>query len=207
MVPGRHAIETALDLSRIPALARNGGVPQIPPNVIDIIRIAAGSSKACEEAADATGESPEILVEVARFYLQQCLFRPEADSYRVLGLRPGASRATARTHMRLLMEWLHPDRNGELDSVYAERVLNAWREISSGGEIARRTLQPRPPSQGPKRGSAGVRLPWIEKPMQKRSGRTLRWVLLASLLLAVVLWVLYSAVIPVRWIAAFSSLP
>jgi hypothetical protein len=60
------------------------------------------------------------------------LFRQDADCYRILGIEPTASRATARNHMRWLLEWLHPDRNNnQWDAVYAERVLRAWREVSA----------------------------------------------------------------------------
>ena len=72
------------------------------------------------------------MIEASRFYLQQVLFRPDADCYRILGIEPTASRATARSHMRWLLQWLHPDRNhNSWDAVYAERVLKAWREVSA----------------------------------------------------------------------------
>src|SRR5512139_2036571 len=126
----RHVIELALDLARMPALARTSTVPALPPNIIELIRIAAASPEACQAAVVKTGEPTPVVIEAARFYLQQMLFRPEADCYRILGLEPSASRATARTHMRWLLQWLHPDRNNNSwDAVYAERVLRAWREV------------------------------------------------------------------------------
>src|SRR5262249_26695937 len=101
--------------------------------------IAAACPEACEAAAARTGEPTAVLIEAARFYLQQVLFRPEADCYRILGIKPADSRETARNHMRWLLEWLHPDRNGNSwDAVYAERVLKAWREVSnSHGSVAK----------------------------------------------------------------------
>src|SRR5215469_14603533 len=108
---GRHVIDLALDLARIPAVARSTGAPAIPPNVIELMRIAAGSPEACEAAVAKTGERTSVVIEAARFYLQQVLLRPDADCYRVLGIKPATSRATAREHMRWLLEWLHPDRN------------------------------------------------------------------------------------------------
>src|SRR5262249_26468193 len=85
-----------------------------------------------EAAAARTGEPTAVLIEAARFYLQQVLFRPEADCYRILGIKPADSRETARNHMRWLLEWLHPDRNNNSwDAVYAERVLKAWRRVSN----------------------------------------------------------------------------
>src|SRR6516165_11204763 len=124
-----HVIDLALDLARMPALARSRVVVPLPPNIIELMRVAAASPEACEAAVAGTGEPTSVVIEAARFYLQQVLFRPDADCYRILGIKPTASRATAREHMRWLLEWLHPDRNNNSwDAVYAERVLKAWRE-------------------------------------------------------------------------------
>ena len=132
-----HVINLALDLARMPTLARSSVVPPLPPNIIELMRIAAASPEACQAAVAQTGEPRHVLIEAARFYLQQVLFRPDADCYRILGIRPAASRATAREHMRWLLEWLHPDRNNKSwDAVYAERVLKAWREVSAANGSA-----------------------------------------------------------------------
>jgi hypothetical protein len=167
-----HVIELALDLARMPALARGSVVP-VPPNIIELMRIAAASPEACQAAVVRTGQPNRVLIEAARFYLQQVLFRPDADCYRILGIQPTASRETARSHMRWLMEWLHPDRNkGSWDAVYAERVLKAWREVSATNGT---TAKPSPPlargsfKRTKKAGVRVVRLPWIERPVEHRS--------------------------------------
>jgi hypothetical protein len=189
---GRYAIEMALDLARMPALARNSVEPPIPQNIAELMSIAAESPGACREAAAATGETVPAVIDAARFYLQHALFRPDADSYRILGLRPGASRATARSHMRLLMQWLHPDRNGDLEAVYAERVLKAWREVSTAGKSGKpdHVRAARKPNGGP-----GVRLPWIKRPHKQRPAGFWRsvasWVLPSSL---VIVFLLLSAI-------------
>jgi hypothetical protein len=167
----RHAIDLALDFARMPALARTPVSPPIPHDIIEVMRIAAASPKACQDAAAATGEPIPTLIDAARFYLQQSLLRPEADCHRVLGLQPGAPRATARSHMRLLLQWLHPDRNSDLDAVYAERVLRAWREVSNGhgeppGSVAQRREMNGQISQ--------FRLPWIKRPITRPGARTRR---------------------------------
>src|SRR5262249_26263590 len=127
-----HVVQLALDLARMPTLARTSVLSPLPPNIVELIRIGPASPKACKAAITKTGEPATVLIEAARFYLQQVLFRPEADCYRILGIEPTASRATARSHMRWLLQWLHPDRNGNSwDAVYAERVLRAWREVSA----------------------------------------------------------------------------
>src|SRR5262245_9447020 len=134
----QHVIELALELSRMPALARTSVLPPLPPNIIELMHIAAASPVACELAVAATGEPTPGVIEAARFYLQHLLFRPDADCYRILVIEPNASRATARSHMRWLLQWLHPDRNrNSWDAVYTERVLKAWREVSaSNAEVS-----------------------------------------------------------------------
>ena len=162
-----HVIELAVDLARMPALARTSALPPLPPNIIELMRIAAASPEACQKAVAKTGEPIAVLIEAARFYLQQVLFRADADCYRILGIEPTASRATARDHMRWLMEWLHPDRNNNSwDGVYAERVLKAWREVSARPSFA---LTPASSSEKKRRRSQTIRRPWIERPVERPS--------------------------------------
>ena len=123
MAPQR-AVDLALDLVRMPAVASSMAAAPIPTDVLDVVRIAAESPEHCR--------AERALIEAARFYVQQILLRPEADCYRILGLRPGDSREKARTHMRWLLEWLHPDRNHGWDAIYAKRIVKAWREVAAG---------------------------------------------------------------------------
>jgi hypothetical protein len=169
-----HMIELALDLARMPALARSSVVPPLPPNLIELMRIAAASPEACQAAVVQTGEPRHVVIEAARFYLQQVLFRPDADCYRILGIQPAASRETARSHMRWLLEWLHPDRNtnnNSWDAVYAERVLKAWREVSSatnGSAAKSGSALARVSSNQKKKGrSQAIRLRWVEYPTSR----------------------------------------
>jgi hypothetical protein len=194
-----HVIGLALDLARMPALARSAVIPPLPPNIIELMRIAAASPEACQAAAAQTGEPSLVLIEAARFYLQQVLFRPDADCYRILGIQPTASRATARDHMRWLLEWLHPDRNNNSwDAVYAERVLKAWREVSdANGSVAKPSfaLARVSSNQKKKRRSPATQLPWIERPVGGRSlamrnaHRTfVLWAVPAGLVIIVLAW-------------------
>ena len=172
-MPQPHVIDLALDLARMPAVARSRVVPALPPNIIELMRIAAASPEACEAAVTRTGEPSPVVIEAARFYLQQALFRPGADCYRILGIEPAASRTTARSHLRWLLAWLHPDRNNNSwDAVYAERVLKAWREVSAAnGAIAKLNfpLERASSNRGSRVSIRRVRLPWIERPVERRS--------------------------------------
>jgi hypothetical protein len=167
---GPRGIALALDLARMPALAHSVESPALPTDIFDIMRIAAGAPESCQSASQVTGQPPAVLIEAARFYLQQMLLRPDADSYRVLGLPPDASRELARRHMRCLLQWLHPDVNRDWDSVYAERVLKAWREVSSNIDCSpnsRSHVLAGPGSKALANSGPRIRMPWIEKP-QKR---------------------------------------
>jgi hypothetical protein len=191
-----HVIELALDLARMPALARSSVVPPLPPNIIELMRIAAASPQACRAAAAQTGEPSHVLVEAARFYLQQVLFRPNADCYRILGIQPAASRATAREHMRWLLEWLHPDRNNNnnsWDTVYAERVLKAWHEVSNGSAKPSSALVQVSSSQKKMGRSRPIRMAWIEREYQSLAMRNpyrslILWAVPAGLLIIVLAW-------------------
>jgi hypothetical protein len=202
----RHVIDFALDLARMPALARIAVAPALPPNIVELMRIAAACPEACQAAAAETGEPAAVLIEAARFYLQQMLLRPDADCYRVLGIEPTASRAKARSHMRWLLEWLHPDRNdNQWDGVYAERVLRAWREVSAFHPTnAQRDFSLAVALNTRKGGDTEpIWLPWVAHSV-KRPSSTLRnsyvaffiWAILASLV--VIFLALWSADLLIR---------
>jgi hypothetical protein len=165
---GPRGIDLALDLARMPALAKTLEKPPLPADIFDVIQIAAGSPEACQWAAQETGQPAEVLVDAARFYLQHVLLRDDADPYRVLGLPPGASREAARRHLGCLLQWLHPDVNTDWDSVYAGRVLKAWRKISANSASSRPLNSGSHVLGGPRVNSrATMRMPWIEKSRDK----------------------------------------
>jgi len=168
----RHVIDLALDLARMPALARSSVLPLPPANIIELMRIAAACPEACEAAVAKTGEPTPVVIEAARFYLQTVLLRPEADCYRILGIDPTTSRTTARNHLRWLLQWLHPDRNNNSwDAVYAERVLKAWREVCAFDAGAAKPSVRVPSSSNKKnQGKIGaIWVPWIERAGRRRS--------------------------------------
>ncbi len=73
-----------------------------------------------------------------RFYLQQILFQPDADAYRLLGLASDAAPESVQRHYRWLQSWLHPDRRGdEWEALLATRVNWAWKHLRT--DAARRS--------------------------------------------------------------------
>lgn len=124
------AIEQALALLRAPALLPSVRQRPLPEDLPQLFRLAAGDEEALAQIEAATGEARPRLAEAATFYLQQVLFAPGADHYRTLGVAAGASDEQIRQHYRLLLRWLHPDRNrDEWDAVYADRVNRAWQDL------------------------------------------------------------------------------
>ena len=122
----------ALDLLQSPSSVKILRAAPLPPDVVTILRIAAGDEEASSQAADATRHSPKSIREAAAFYIEQILLHPDADYYRVLGARPDASTAELRRNMALLIRWLHPDRqNGAERSIFTARVTKAWSELKT----------------------------------------------------------------------------
>ena len=133
MLEGRQALDLALDLARMPTLANAMRAGPLPPDTLVVIRIAAGCSRTSGEAVKATGLKSSTIREACLLYLQEILLASNSDSHRVLGVQPGASRNVMREHMRWLLKWLHPDGNqNDWESVFAERVIKAWREVGAG---------------------------------------------------------------------------
>lgn len=124
--------DLVLALFREPGLIAELRDHALPDDVGLVIRIAAGEAAALVNAAESTGESSEVMVEASVFYLQQILFAPNADPYRVLGAAADASQDLLRENYRWLMKWLHPDRNQDgWEAVYADRVNMAWQDLKT----------------------------------------------------------------------------
>jgi hypothetical protein len=155
-----------------------------PADSLVVIRIAAGCPKTLRDAVRATGVGPDAVRDACVLYLQQIHFAPGADSYRVLGVRSDAPRSEMREHMRWLMTWLHPDENrGEWESVFAERVLRAWREAGTKKGASSVAAVAGPGSVPPKRRSRRLRFPvhrWVALPLAPESGSRARSPLLGE---------------------------
>lgn len=95
----------------------------------------------------ASTDGPEA--DTAGAYLQAVCLYAGSPPWRCLGLAPGADPARAKEHHRLLIKWLHPDRNPEA-RVLAERVNTAWRALKAGAlpvpvPVPRHAPPPMPP--------------------------------------------------------------
>lgn len=193
--PAAQLLETALALQRAPGERFRLRERPLPPGLVHLLEIAAASPQALEAAATELGEPEPVLVEAARFYLEQVLFAdPDADAYRVLGLSPDATHDTVRLHHRWLQRWLHPDRAQAGDaSVFATRVNQAFAQLRTP-EVRHaydvRLAEARLAGASAPLPADTVRHWEHAEAEMPRHGRRSRWLLAAALVACVVLAVL-----------------
>lgn len=131
------ALFEALRLLELPAGVPRARTCRFPADVGLLIRLLAGDETSLEEARHAHSEAVAVLLDAAEFYLLQVCFTPGVDSYRVLGVNRDAPSEQIREHYRLLVRWLHPDRNSDAwQTVYLDRVNQAWRDLRHPSERA-----------------------------------------------------------------------
>ncbi|MHB8474458.1 MAG: J domain-containing protein [Gammaproteobacteria bacterium] len=141
------ALELALALYHAPIQRFALPGRPLPDDIGVVIQIASGSLSLLEEAATRHHERKETILEASRFYLQQVLFAPDADAYRVLGLAPDAPAERIREHYRQLQRWLHPDRRGDdWEAGFATRVNWAWQHLRN--DASRRAYDAQREMQG-----------------------------------------------------------
>lgn len=128
----RMALKTAVDLLHVPSQVRLVRSEPLPEGVVTLLRIAAADEDCTQTAAALMDRTPDLMGKAAMFFIEQILFAPDADSYRVLGAGPQATSGELRRNVGLLMRWLHPDldRRGER-SVFISRVTTAWNNVKT----------------------------------------------------------------------------
>ena len=126
------ALEVALALMRSPPMRNSLRLRPLPEDISDVIELAARIPGRIETAAHRSGESPEYVLEAARFYVREMMLFSGADAYRVLGVSPDAHAEQIKSHYRHLQHWLHPDRRGDdWESIFSTRINAAWSELRS----------------------------------------------------------------------------
>src|SRR5215471_7285452 len=106
MMQHASALEAALYLVKSPSQVRLIRSRPLPDGVDVLLRIAANDAGTIRQAADWLGRSPETIRQAAAFFIEQILFFPEADSYRVLGATRNVGNGDLRRNMALLLRWL-----------------------------------------------------------------------------------------------------
>jgi DnaJ-like protein len=125
-------LKIAIDLMHVPSRIRLLRTEPLPDGVETLLRIAAGDDEAVGVAVALTGRSRGEVRQAATFFIEQILFAPGNDGYRVLGATPQASATELRSNVALLLRWLHPD-VGPQDarSIFIGRVTAAWNDLKT----------------------------------------------------------------------------
>ncbi len=125
------ALRTAVNLYRQPSLARSlekKGLPQGMAELLGVVSTADDSS----QLADELGSSPSELRAACILFLQTVVFYQGASDSRLLALPENFNSAQLRDHKRLLLKWLHPDRNhNSWESKLFLRVQSAASRLQS----------------------------------------------------------------------------
>ncbi len=131
-VAAASAVSYALDLVKVPAAVPAARAARFPTDITTLLRLVAMDSTTIEQSVTLTGESEAQLLDAAEFFVLQVCFTPGIDSYRILGANRDDPIARIREHYRLLVRWLHPDRNSDAwQTVFLDRVNGAWRDLRS----------------------------------------------------------------------------
>ncbi len=124
------ALEQALTfISRTDLIATARQQP-LPSGVTELLKISSGDNDSLLTAQESSRHSQEDVRHAAEFYVQQILFAPDSNHYRVLGVDPDDAEAKIKLHYRLLVRWLHPDKNSsDWEVVFSERINRAWHAL------------------------------------------------------------------------------
>lgn len=155
------ALAAALLLARRPTLAKTARSQSLPPDLITLIRIAAGTPETLRRAVQLTGKDPTFIRAAAVFYLEEVLGTEGSDDYRVLGLTPDASFDDIAEHTRWLTRWLLPHLGRpDPEAAHLDRVLAAWSRLKTPeGRAAARRAAPRPDAENDNSARAPKGLP------------------------------------------------
>lgn len=131
-MPSPSSLHLALDLAQSPILAAVMRRQPVPEDALMLVRLAGGDEEVLQKAVRRTGRESAQLRAAATFYIQQVLWQPDADHYRVLGASSDADAQTLAEHMRFFMKWLHPDGQAAKPSSRSlGRVLEAWEAVKT----------------------------------------------------------------------------
>ena len=111
--PAMHniAIQDALNLYRQPTLVHKMECSELPHDIITVLKVVSRSDDLSLEAAAELGSTPRELRAACILYLQTVVFHQAASDARLLALTTTNNPSQLRDHKRLLLKWLHPDRN------------------------------------------------------------------------------------------------
>jgi hypothetical protein len=135
----RSAIDQALLLKQQPALANTFRSAALPQGMSNVIRLASDEGGRREELAQLLDIDVNILQKAATDYLLQICLYPKSDYLRCLCINNVFDFKLAKEHHKLLLKWLHPDRNAQ-NIAYAERVNQAWAWFKNQNNVVDQVL-------------------------------------------------------------------
>ena len=104
-------LKSAIALYRQPLLARRMESAKLPGGMGQVLRVAAGGLDHAEIYSAECGASAKEIYESALFFLRTVVMHQNASDARVLALYEPIDVEQLRNHKRLMLKWLHPDRN------------------------------------------------------------------------------------------------
>jgi hypothetical protein len=129
---GRTALKVAIGLLHVPSQAQLIRSEPLPDDVMLLLRIVAGGADVAREAALTARRSPDTVRRAAVLFIEQILFAPDADSYRVLGVDASADAGELQRNAALLFKWLHPEPDAHCTRVaFASRLAAAWSDLKT----------------------------------------------------------------------------
>jgi hypothetical protein len=167
----RQAIDIALDALAKPGIAAFLSAGPLPDGLKCLLRIVAeGEWRDAATAHAYRTHGPEAVRAASAAFLSEVLFARQTDPYRVLGLPQGASLGEVREHKRLLLKWLHPDRNPDaVERELLSRVIAAAEAIEGGrSQDFGTTASRRPPPSPAHQAMAGTRKKRRDAPQKRQ---------------------------------------
>lgn len=130
----REAIDIAIDALAKPGIASLLSVGPLPSGIKSVLRIVAdGEWRSPQTEHVYRQHDAETVRAASAAFLATVLFDRASEPYRVLGLPKGAALDEVRENKRLLLKWLHPDRNPRArEQEFLSRVIAAAEAIETG---------------------------------------------------------------------------
>lgn len=170
----RMALKIAIDLLHSPSRVRSTRTEPLPDNILSLLRIVAGDEEMEVAAALSVDRSRDVVRQAATFFIEQILFAPDSNSYRVLGTSKQTSAHELRRNVALLLRWLHPDLDPHDErSVFIGRVTAAWNDVKTPERRAAYDDQLLLSEHTEKRRSKSIKSPsnWSNSTKQSSNGK------------------------------------
>jgi DnaJ domain len=127
-----EALKLAIDLLHVPSRVRTARGEPLPQDLLSVLLVAAGDEAAIAAATEVLGRPRSVVEDAVSFFIEQILFCPQSDSYRVLGAAPDATNMELRRNMAMLLRWVHPDLDRrQARASFATRVSRAWDDLKT----------------------------------------------------------------------------